>query len=185
MIKSIRAENVWQNSIDIVLAWIPAHVGIPGNDRADELAKQATGHADIDVDCRLGPSEISSMILDSIKDEIDKKWTQLNHHSKEFIPTIRHSKIPISGIFKKRNRLILNKPRCMLTRGPRCDDCLADLTVNHLLLDCKRFDEGRKELKEIYSAKGLEFNKSNILAIRPKNNTLWSNLKFINSIDII
>ena len=43
------------------------------NDRADELAKRATGHADIDVDCRLGPAEINSMILDSINDEIDKK----------------------------------------------------------------------------------------------------------------
>jgi ribonuclease HI len=52
---------------DIKFRWVPAHVAIQGNETADQLAKSALNHSQIDITVGL---EISN----DIKKYIDNKW---------------------------------------------------------------------------------------------------------------
>ena len=54
----------------ITLVWIPSHVGILGNEKADKLAKQATLNSSIDINNKISYQET----LPTIKNYINSKW---------------------------------------------------------------------------------------------------------------
>ena len=115
------------------------------------------------MQCRLGLTEIKAMILDDFKKEVDEEWRKETRVMKELIPSIRHGKFPLSRKFRNRNRLLLNKPYCMLESGPQCESCKVTVTVEHILIECKKYDSERKKLRSVFAEHSTEFNARNIL----------------------
>ena len=40
---SVRAQTLIDNGIEVILQWVPSHINIEGNERADKAAKEAAG----------------------------------------------------------------------------------------------------------------------------------------------
>ncbi len=62
--------------------WVPAHVGVEGNEDVDKIAKQALKHIVIDLDIPLGKSEMKGLIKTAIKNMWQERWDKGNkgHH---------------------------------------------------------------------------------------------------------
>ena len=54
----------------VTVLWIPSHVDIFGNEKADNLAKQALNHQNIDLVTGLGKTELVSLIEKRQKNQI-------------------------------------------------------------------------------------------------------------------
>ncbi|CUS06628.1 unnamed protein product, partial [Tuber aestivum] len=59
------------------LHWEPGHTGIPGNDEADTLAKQAAKYPQPDIDSYLSLTKLKTQIEQSTIKARHQYWTQL------------------------------------------------------------------------------------------------------------
>lgn len=126
-----------------ILCWVPSHVGIPGNEHADHLARSS-------ILLPITPMSLPrSDYKGHMKREIRKSWhnswrTTLNNKLREFNPTIptkyidkeprswsvKLSRLKIGHTRLTHEHLISGNPQ------PYCDDCLVPLTVRHFLVEC-------------------------------------------------
>jgi len=92
----------------VCLTWVPGHTGIPGNERADQLARQASSEAFVGPEPALPISHI--VIKTAMRDwayrEGDKRWQGLT--------TCRQAKEMITGRCRRRERDLLALSRQML-----------------------------------------------------------------------
>lgn len=129
----------------IKFCWVPAHVGVTGNERVDEIAKNAiTTSAQRDI--ALPFRDFFPNIRKVIRNKWQEIWGNLNTNKKML--EITNSVVPWRYNAMPRRwetalcRLRIGHTR--LTHGflmadhyePYCDDCLVPLTVRHLLVEC-------------------------------------------------
>ena len=135
---------------DIVFCWVPSHIGIQGNERADVLAKAALDktkqfyyipYTDFKYNISVYPDDI-----------LQSEWN-INVTSKlfEVQPIIKRSFTPME---RRRDDVVLCRARIghayftngYLLRGelrPMC--CNTRLTVRHVLLSCAKYAHIRKK----------------------------------------
>nr|GBP86159.1 Retrovirus-related Pol polyprotein from type-1 retrotransposable element R1 4 [Eumeta japonica] len=159
---------------EIRFYWLRAHVGIKGNERADELAKIAAQKADADYDYEKIPL---SWVKSKIREETILKWqtrydsSQTGAITKTFFPdakkayaTIRKLKpTPVqTQIFTGHTGIAEYLHRFKLLQSPSCE-CDADKieSVWHIILECPRYEVARYDLEHREPRK-----KSGILVIR-------------------
>ena len=87
-----------QNTRRVNLVWIKAHVGHPGNEVADELAKEATRKEAIDNKIDTPLAVIKDKLEDKYRDKWNKEWHEYKEakHTKEFYKTCDKSKAKIA-----------------------------------------------------------------------------------------
>ena len=140
---------------DIILAWVPGHVGIKGNELADAEAKRAAEAA--------VPAPFNILPFTDLKRKIhcytnnlwQKEWDEnVNNKLYEARPTLSES-LPSLGGNRKEN-VVLTRLRIghtylthsYLLRGeeaPWCTSCQEPQTVKHILITCKEFNEIRRK----------------------------------------
>ena len=157
LVKQIRQSinKLYSRGIQIEVCWIPAHVGIPGNEKADEKAKSGITCPIYDVRLPVGD------YIGSLKDNIKSKWQDM-WNNESVNNKLKHIKTTIgpwnSSIQRdRRTEVILTRLRIGHTRYtheylmsmphdnvPHCRICNVQLTVKHILCECQDFNQQRR-----------------------------------------
>jgi len=161
---------------DVVLAWVPSHVGLAGNEEADTLAKDGLKIEEINGTAYLEGKEINSLI----REEIIKRWqTEYDLERKglfykniepqvstaiKYIDYPRKREVQISrlrfGHVLSRSWLKTMK-KC---ESDLCPVCQIPETIEHIILECKNQNISNK-LKLKCQEEKVPFNIRNVLAI--------------------
>ncbi|XP_064479301.1 uncharacterized protein LOC135392523 [Ornithodoros turicata] len=140
--------------------WVPSHIGLHGYTRADALARRAHGEVTFN-NCLLPLSAAAcrlqtQRLCHSGTRQFQENVVRLNDHlwsidpSMDFVATHHCSRQEASII----HRLRLNAARtplllCKMGRlqSPKCPTCAVEADIQHLVLDCHRFDTLRATLR--------------------------------------
>ncbi|GBN11674.1 hypothetical protein AVEN_56386-1 [Araneus ventricosus] len=131
----------------ILFCWIPSHVGIPGNELADNLAKSATINLDSPVPVNDVKNYIKSILHSKWQAQWDRKDTIKLHSIKLLIdcwpslPTRKLNtiltRLRIGHTRFTHRHLLLGEP------APLCTACQCQMTVLHILIECQQFNHQR------------------------------------------
>ncbi|XP_052740698.1 uncharacterized protein LOC128198590 [Bicyclus anynana] len=176
----INIEKCNNNNKKIRLFWIRAHIGTPGNERADELAKTAA----ININTSTHYAKIPlSYVKRKIREESVRKWqdryftSDTGQITKIFFPDVG----PAYALVRKigANYLLcqaftghggiaqyLHRFQLKDSPGCECDENVAE-TVEHIILDCPRFAALRMGL-EVQTETKITLNALHTLLADPK-----------------
>ena len=142
--------NCRGNSIS--LCWVPAHVNIRGNEKADQLAKLAASSLS-PRKCALPHRDFFSSISKSVARAWQLKWNEVGLNKMREITTRIHP-WKYDAMPRKWEVVIcrLRIGHSRLTHGhlmsnenqPFCDDCLVPLTIKHIVVECPSLMELRE-----------------------------------------
>jgi ribonuclease HI len=180
------------NNQQIVIKWIKAHEGHFGNERADELAKNATQIDDILPHISAPPSFVTFELCKKFKELWNRYWQRSTkgRWTYKCFPTIGDRfKCQIS-INHELTQLLSNHgkhrqylARFKITQMAHCRFCMTTVeSFDHLLFDCNQFAISRFALEQNTLASNISFNVEHLPRILQNNATLKHFLSFYDKI---
>ena len=145
-----------RKGIKLEFCWVPSHVGIVGNERADVAAKDAI-RLDHCSGMGIPISDFRNVIRCYCRDQWQNHWSSLTSNFK--LRSIRPSVHSWHHCqMNRRSEVILTRLRIghtyfthkyLMTSGaerqvPQCPSCHTDITVKHFLVDCPEFLNNRR-----------------------------------------
>lgn len=143
-----------QNRKEVTFFWVPSHIGIEGNEKADREAKLALEQR-IDTSIALDYKEMKKILNNKIIIKWQYEWGKIRENK---LREVKDSVIPYKTRGKtRRENVVLTRIRIghtVLTHkhlfermaAPMCQWCNELLTVKHLLVECISLDEERKKV---------------------------------------
>jgi ribonuclease HI len=117
-----------------MLQWVPSHCGVPGNEKADKLAKKGG-------ECEQVDNEIP---YSEMKRAIQAIRREQNQPNDEYHILDRHGQIIIFRLRTGHNRLNKHMYKLRLSDTPMCTCGLSEQTSEHVLQDCPLYTHLRK-----------------------------------------
>jgi ribonuclease HI len=162
------------------LAWVPSHMGIYGNERADEVAKSALQLQTITA-APLSYSDLCRVLSAHYR----KRW--LTAWQTQRVELLRIKPTPIDSTpqqLPRPQQVCITRIRlqtCLLTHGhyfsgdprPICNTCSCALTLDHLLLHCTAQSIHRHPLQNECTSLGVPFTLVSLLHPTFPANLLW------------
>ena len=173
------------SSKTVIFCWIPSHIGIYGNEKADKNAKESLNlHQTV---FKIPFNNFKPFINKYIFNKWQSSWNETCFNKlKEIEPVVNHHRIVPK--LSRREEIILTRLRIGHTRltlsyllkredQPYCIGCDTPFTVRHFLLDCADFDRERRSLFQVNNLKDLfkDVSVENILSFL-KNVNLFNKI---------
>ncbi|KAK3883722.1 hypothetical protein Pcinc_011979 [Petrolisthes cinctipes] len=149
----------------VTFCWVPAHVGVDGNERADALAKAVVSNSRPPARCHPVPAvDLRPYIDATVRSCWQDRWDAIGANKLRDIRQ-RLGLWSYSGLSRRWETALvrLRIGHTLLTHGflmerahpPYCDDCLVPLTVRHLIVECPSLgDLRRRHLSEYRKGDG-------------------------------
>ena len=184
-------QRIREQGREVKLTWLRAHIGTAGNERADELAKNAALSANPHSYVKTSLAYIKT----KIREESILRWqdryttSSTGATTKEFLPdviaafritrTVKWSHILVQiltghGGFAS----YLHRFKLKETPGCECDPSIEE-TVWHIILDCPRFSLARMNLETLMNTK---LERPGLASLIADNQRRPSFLKFLEDI---
>lgn len=162
--------RIIQQGMMIGFMWIPAHVGLRGNEEVDELAKQAVKRDSVELHIPLSKAEVKGMVWRKAIEEWQGKWN--NETRGRFLYSINNT-VSINTAVRNMGRtrkeeIICNRIRLghsnlnstlrRIGKHPTglCEYCQTEETITHAIIECTKYREERQNLKEKLEEKGVK-----------------------------
>ena len=135
--------------------WVPSHIGISGNEKADTSAYEATT-SPLSIQINTSSSfEIFSIIHQKIIDKWQHFWENLPFSNKLRNVKLFVKKLTYPPGTRRRDEVNITRAKIghsCLTHiylikkepAPICDTCNVTLTIEHIVINCPKFTEARK-----------------------------------------
>ncbi|KAB0805049.1 hypothetical protein PPYR_02019 [Photinus pyralis] len=145
---SIHQSLTQSNTITIL--WVPSHCGIRGNEEADTLAKEGATLTDI-LHLPIPSRDLVNTVKQKMKEKLQHQWSQTtNNQLRKIKPSLKPWKM--NGT--RRERVAATRLRIghtLLTHDfifqkiepTQCTTCGTRLTIEHILTECRSFDQQR------------------------------------------
>ena len=147
---------------DIRFCWLPSHVGIEGNERADRSAKHGLSF-DTQQKSRLPPSDFKPVVKKYIDQLWQKDWVEKPGRKLfEFCKTVNEGNSHV--LTNRRDQTVYTRccightrlTHANMLKGedePFCVACNTEMSIKHILLDCIDFTLIRQRF---YKVAGLQ-----------------------------
>lgn len=147
--------EITDQGTSVTFCWVPSHIGIPGNEKADREAKRALDNNNI-MQKVVDHQEVKTIIKTTMKNKWQSEWCATRNNK---LREIRNSITPFKeAVFENRREdVILTRLRIghtQLTHSyllektdpPKCDKCNQLLTIKHIIVDCIGYDDAREKV---------------------------------------
>lgn len=144
------------NGTEVVFMWVPSHVGIPGNEKADEEAKRALERDEPDCGV-VNINEIKTTIKRRIIWRWQAEWENMRNNT---LREVKNTVLPYktSGGQTRRDSVVLTRLRIghtILTHAhllerkdkPNCTFCNEPISIKHIITQCNGLQNERRRLK--------------------------------------
>ena len=153
--------NIRNLGIIVQFCWVPAHIGIKGNEMADKIAKKALEKEHIDIKVPLGKGEAKSIIKNETMQKWQDEWESdpkaRQYHKVQ--SQVGGKRVSALG-FDRREEVVytrlrlghtgLNSTLKMIGKGNGlCTECNVKEDVDHVLFNCKKNNEFRIKWQEV------------------------------------
>ncbi|GBO01662.1 RNA-directed DNA polymerase from mobile element jockey [Araneus ventricosus] len=139
-----------QTCISLELIYIPAHVGLPENEWADSVAKQALTSPQI---CDwISPDDAVSACAEIIRQKQDEEWRNSKYYDKyKWLNEFDITKLKIPRRYEVLILRLVTRSlpvkdllhKCRLVDSPNCLHCQVPETCEHIILSCPCYETAR------------------------------------------
>lgn len=143
------------NGTFITFCWIPSHIGIPGNEKADKEAKQALKLNTVTHEV-VDQKEIKTIIKSNMTKKWQMEWESIRDNK---LRECKNTIIPYREVFtgNRRDDIVLTRLRIGHTHlthayildktdPPKCSKCNQVLTIKHIIVNCPGYDAERRKI---------------------------------------
>ena len=162
---------------NILIAWIPSHIGLAGNEVADSLAKQSLELPEINSTNYLELNEIYALIKDYLinkgqyeydrepKGKFYKLIQPLVSTDIKYMDTPRKQEVQMTRL--RMGRVLCNAWLKIIGKSETdlCTECQVEETIEHIFIKCKKHNISNI-LHEKCLEKGVDFTIKNVLSTR-------------------
>lgn len=141
--------NKIQHNNIVDFLWIPGHVGISGNEKADCLAKYAaTSQLQADNN-RITPTDFKNLINSKFSVYRNQQWSNVPNTNKlskiktttakwPLFSQNRRESVVLSRIWLYTHGHLMNR-----STAPVCQVCNVEISIQHLIEDCPQYTQQR------------------------------------------